>query len=107
MQEFLNRSPDHLWAIVSNGLRLRLLRDNQALSRQSFLEFDLEAMFAGEVYSDFVLLWLMAHATRFAPRDPTGPTPGSSNGPRRPRSKAPARSATCAAASSAHATDPG
>ena len=69
VQEFLNRSPGHLWAIVSNGLRLRVLRDNQALSRQSFLEFDLEAMFAGEVYSDFVLLWLMAHATRFAPRE--------------------------------------
>ena len=52
--------------IVSNGLRIRLLRDNQALSRQSFIEFDLEAMFAGELYSDFVLLWLVAHATRFA-----------------------------------------
>lgn len=69
VQEYLNRSHNHLWAIVSNGLRLRVLRDNQALSRQSFLEFDLEAMFSGEVYSDFVLLWLMAHATRFAPRD--------------------------------------
>lgn len=73
VQEFLNRSHGHLWAIVSNGLRLRLLRDNQALSRQSFLEFDLEAMFTGEVYSDFVLLWLMAHATRFAPRDTDRP----------------------------------
>lgn len=69
VQEFLNRSPGHLWALVSNGHRLRILRDNQALSRQSFLEFDLEAMFAGEVYSDFVLLWLAAHATRFAPRE--------------------------------------
>lgn len=69
VQEFVNRSPGHLWAIVSNGLRLRVLRDNQALSRQSFLEFDVEAMFAGEVYSDFVLLWLTAHATRFAPRE--------------------------------------
>jgi Eco57I restriction-modification methylase len=69
VQEFLNRSPSHLWAIVSNGLRFRVLRDNQALSRQSFLEFDLEAIFAGEVYSDFVLLWLLAHATRFAPRE--------------------------------------
>lgn len=57
VQEFLNRSDAHLWAIVSNGLRLRILRDNQALSRQSYLEFDLEAMFVGEVYSDFVLLW--------------------------------------------------
>lgn len=69
VQEFINRSPGHLWAIVSNGLRIRLLRNNQALSRQSFLEFDLEAMFAGELYSDFVLLWLVAHATRFAPRE--------------------------------------
>ncbi|MGA2263479.1 MAG: N-6 DNA methylase [Acidobacteriota bacterium] len=73
VQEFLNRSDAHLWAIVSNGLRLRILRDSQALSRQSFLEFDLEAMFAGEVFSDFVLFWLMAHATRFAPRDSNRP----------------------------------
>lgn len=69
VQDFLNRSPGHLWAIVSNGLRLRVLRDSQTLSRQSFLEFDLESMCDGEVYSDFVLLWLMAHATRFAPRE--------------------------------------
>ncbi|MBL8199866.1 MAG: N-6 DNA methylase [Chromatiales bacterium] len=73
VQEFLNRSAGNLWAIVSNGLRLRVMRDNQALSRQSFLEFDVEAMFAGEVYSDFVLLWLMAHATRFAPREADRP----------------------------------
>jgi hypothetical protein len=68
VQEFLNRSSNHLWAIVSNGLRFRVLRDNQALSRQSYLEFDLETIFSGEVYSDFVLLWLMAHATRFVPQ---------------------------------------
>lgn len=69
VQEFLNRSEGHLWGIVSNGLRFRLLRDNQALSRQSYLEFDLETMFNGEVYSDFVLLWMVAHATRFAVPD--------------------------------------
>ncbi|MCY4375062.1 MAG: N-6 DNA methylase [Spirochaetaceae bacterium] len=69
VQEFLNRSDAHLWAVASNGLRLRVLRDNQALSRQSFLDFDLETMFEGEIYSDFVLLWLVVHATRFVPRD--------------------------------------
>lgn len=69
LQEFLNRSPGHLWGIAANGLRFRILRDSQALSRQSFLEFDVEAMFHGEAYSDFVLLWLVAHATRFAPRE--------------------------------------
>jgi hypothetical protein len=69
VQEFLNRSDEHLWAIVSNGLHFRILRDNQTLSRQSFIEFDLEAMFDGEIYSDFVLFWLVAHASRFAPRE--------------------------------------
>jgi hypothetical protein len=73
LQEFLNRSSAHMWGIVTNGLRLRVLRDNQALSRQSFLEFDLEAMFAGEIYSDFVLFWLVVHATRFAPREDERP----------------------------------
>lgn len=68
VQEFLNRSDDHLWGIASNGLRLRILRDSQALSRQSYLEFDLEAMFDGDVYSDFVVLWLVGHATRFVPK---------------------------------------
>ncbi|MDE0458605.1 MAG: hypothetical protein OXI15_15025 [Chromatiales bacterium] len=69
VQEFLNRSDAHLWAIVSNGVRLRILRDNQTLSRQSYLGFDLEAMFAGEVYSDLVLLWLVGHTSRFVPRE--------------------------------------
>ncbi len=64
VQEFLNRSEDFLWAFVSNGLRLRILRDNVALSRQAYVEFDLEAMFEGEVYSDFAMLWMLCHVTR-------------------------------------------
>lgn len=64
-QQFLNRSDDHLWGIVANGLRLRLLRDSVSLTRQAFVEFDLEAMFNGQVFSDFVLLYRVAHATRF------------------------------------------
>lgn len=73
IQEFLNRSDGHLWGIVSNGLRFRVLRDNQALSRQSYLEFDFEAMFEGEIYADFVVLWLVAHATRFNPQEENKP----------------------------------
>ncbi|MCL4486959.1 MAG: N-6 DNA methylase [Chloroflexi bacterium] len=64
LQEFLNRSKDHLWGIVSNGLKLRILRDNVSLTRQSYVEFDLEAMMLGECYSDFVLLWLLCHQSR-------------------------------------------
>lgn len=69
VQDFLNRSQGHLWGILSNGLRFRILRYTQAISRQSYLEFDLEAMFDGEVFSDFVVMWLTAHATRFAARE--------------------------------------
>ena len=65
LQELLNRSPQHLWGIASNGLRLRLLRDNVSLTRQSYVEFDLEAMFTTEAYADFVVLWLTCHASRF------------------------------------------
>ncbi len=64
VQEFLNRSDDHLWAFISNGLQLRILRDNLSLSRQSFVEFDLESMMDGEVYADFALLWLLCHESR-------------------------------------------
>lgn len=64
VQELLNRSEDHLWAIVSNGRRLRLLRDNASLTRQAYLEFDLQAILDGQHYADFRLLWLTAHVSR-------------------------------------------
>jgi hypothetical protein len=65
MQEYLNRSDDAQWGVISNGLGLRILRDNATLTRQAYIEFDLESMFDGEVYSDFVLLWLICHQSRF------------------------------------------
>ncbi|MCA9958868.1 MAG: hypothetical protein KC443_07535, partial [Anaerolineales bacterium] len=64
LQESLNRSSDHLWGFVSNGLRFRILRDNVSLSRAAYVEFDLEAMFDGELYSDFSLFWLVCHQSR-------------------------------------------
>lgn len=76
VQELLNRSDDHLWAILSNGLRLRLLRDSTALAGSAYIEFDLEAIFDGELFADFLLLWQVCHESRFEPRtsgtgDPT------------------------------------
>jgi hypothetical protein len=65
LQEFLNRSPDHHWGITSNGLHLRILRDNASLRRAAFVEFDLEAMMSGELYAEFTLLWLVCHQSRF------------------------------------------
>ena len=66
LQEYLNRSDSHLWGFVSNGLVLRLLRDNASLTRQAFREFDLEGMMEQESYADFVLLWLLCHESRVA-----------------------------------------
>ena len=71
MQEFLNRSDDYLWGIVSNGLRLRVLRDNVSLTRAAFVEFDLEALFTGEHYADFTALWLLCHQSRVENGDPS------------------------------------
>ena len=64
VQAFLNRSEAHLWGMVSNGRVLRVLRDHHSLTRQAFVEFDLEAIFDGEQFSDFLLLWLVCHQSR-------------------------------------------
>ena len=64
MQEYLNRSDGHLWGFVSNGLRMRILRDTVSLTKQSYIEFDLEGMMDGQVYSDFVIFWLLSHESR-------------------------------------------
>lgn len=65
VQEVVNRDPRYLWGMVSNGLCLRLLRNNASLTRQSYIEFDFEAMLEGEVYADFALFWLLCHQSRF------------------------------------------
>ncbi len=70
VQEFLNRSHDHLWAFVSNGRLLRILRDNHSLSRQAYVEFDLEAIMDGELFSDFRVLWLVCHQSRVEAEEP-------------------------------------
>lgn len=72
LQEFLNRSLDHLWGFVSNGHRLRILRDNASLTKQAYVDFDLKAMMDGEAYSDFVLLWMLCHQSRVEADPPEG-----------------------------------
>lgn len=68
-QEALNASDAALWAIVSNGLTLRILRDNASLTRPAYIEVDLEAIFNEELLADFSAFWLLAHATRFGAAD--------------------------------------
>lgn len=64
-QEALNASDTSLWAVVSNGLKLRILRDNPSLTRPAYVEVDLEAIFTEELYADFTAFWLLTHSSRF------------------------------------------
>ena len=63
-QEFLNASEECRWGIASNGRQLRLLRDAAALTRPSFLEFDLQGILDDVHYSDFIACWRILHSSR-------------------------------------------
>ncbi|MFW2014801.1 Eco57I restriction-modification methylase domain-containing protein [Acinetobacter bereziniae] len=68
-QELLNASDAHLWAIVTNGKQLRLLRDAASLTRPSFLEVDLQDVLAGQRFSEFANIWRLLHSSRAACND--------------------------------------
>jgi hypothetical protein len=70
VQELLNRSDDHLWAILANATTLRLVRDSTSLVGSAYVEFDLEAIFDGDLFADFLLLYSLCHVSRLEPRDP-------------------------------------
>ncbi|MCC6528846.1 MAG: N-6 DNA methylase [Pseudomonadales bacterium] len=69
LQEYLNAADAALWGLVSNGLKLRLVRDNLSLTRPAWLEADLERIFTEERFADFSALWLTLHASRFGRPD--------------------------------------
>jgi len=69
MQEYLNAEDRALWGMISNGSKFRILRDNPSLTRPSYIEADLDLIFAEELYPDFAALWLTAHSTRLSPVD--------------------------------------
>lgn len=71
-QEYLNNH-EHLYALVSNGKSLRLLRDATLLSRLSFVEFDLQRMMEENLYAEFALLYRFLHATRLPKKIEEGP----------------------------------
>ncbi len=63
VQEYLNRT-EHLWAIVTNGLRWRLLRDSSLMTRLTYVEFDLEQILNGENFAEFSLFYRLFHRSR-------------------------------------------
>ncbi len=72
IQEYINLH-EHLFAIVSNGLTIRLLRDSSRLIKLSFVEFDLERMFEEEHFADFALLFRLIHCSRMPGKQAEGP----------------------------------
>ncbi len=63
VQEYLNRT-EHLWAITTNGLRWRLLRDSSLMTRLTYIEFDLEQILNGENFAEFGLFYRLFHRSR-------------------------------------------
>jgi type I restriction-modification system DNA methylase subunit len=71
IQEYLNNH-EHLYALVTNGQFLRLLRDATRLSRLSYLEFDLERIMEEELFAEFALLYRLLHITRMPEKQEEG-----------------------------------
>ena len=68
VQEYLNLT-EHLYALVTNGRLLRLLRDSTRLVKLSYVEFDLDRIFGEELFADFAVLYRLLHVSRL-PRSP-------------------------------------
>jgi hypothetical protein len=64
-QEYLNAQQGALWGIASDGVALRIVRDNASLTRPAWIEADLHRIFTEDRYADFAALWLLCHETRF------------------------------------------
>ena len=69
LQEYLNASGAALWGVASDGLSLRIGRDNASLTRPAWIEADLARIFTEDLYPDFAALWLLAHESRFGRAD--------------------------------------
>ena len=65
LQVFLNVSEPDLWAVLSNGRFLRLLRDYHHTFSKGYVQFDLESIFEARNYADFRALYRLCHASRF------------------------------------------
>lgn len=65
LQDWLNHSDRALWGMVFAGDRVRLMRDNASLTRATWIEADLGAMFRDDMFADFTAWWLLTHASRF------------------------------------------
>jgi len=63
LQQYLNTS-HHQWAILTNGKKLRLLRDFYHSITKGFLEFDLEGIFETADTEQFRVFYRIVHRSR-------------------------------------------
>jgi len=63
VQEYLNIT-EHLYAIVTNGYQLRILRDSGKLIRLTYMEFDLFQIMEDDLYAEFSIMYRIIHASR-------------------------------------------
>lgn len=65
LQDYLNDCDQAHWGLVTNGVAIRLMRDNASLTRPAYIEADLEQIFTNEDAASFAVLWSLIHRTRF------------------------------------------
>jgi len=64
LQQLLNTS-DHQWAMITNGKKIRVLRDFYHSITKGFVEFDLEAIFENASSEQFRVMYRVLHKSRF------------------------------------------
>ncbi len=65
LQRYLNLSKEHDWAIVTDGVNLRLLRDFHHIYTRGYVEFDLQGIFSTRDFAGFRAMVRLLHASRF------------------------------------------
>ncbi len=65
VQEYLNSMEGACWGLASDGVSLRLLRDNISLTRPAWIEANLAKIFSEGLFPDFSALWMLIHQSRF------------------------------------------
>lgn len=64
MQTFLNTSTEK-WGILTNGVKLRILRKHHFIHTKGYIEFDLGAIFNSRDFREFKVMYKLLHRSRF------------------------------------------
>jgi hypothetical protein len=65
VQRYLNYNKEHDWALLTDGVYLRLLRDFHHTYTRGYVEFDLQGIFNSRDFAGFRAMYRLLHASRF------------------------------------------